>query len=66
MELATNETNNRSLVASLGRGITQSNLLSLLEYKFMLNQEKFQLTSPQGVNLQFGYYCMWNFVIHGA
>ncbi len=39
---------------------------SFLEEKFMLSQKKCQLTSPQGVNIQFGYYYTWNFVIHGA
>jgi hypothetical protein len=52
-----NEIINRYVAASLGRDITQLDVLSLPEWKLMLNQEKCQLNSPQGVNLQFGYYC---------
>jgi hypothetical protein len=66
MKLVVNEAINKSMVVGLGRGITQLNFLSFLEEKLMLNQKKCQSTSPQGVNLQFGYYYTWNFVINGA
>jgi len=61
-----NEAINRSTVVGFGRSITQLNVFFFLEEKLMLSQKKRQLTSPQAVNLQFGYYYTWNFVIHGT
>jgi ribose 5-phosphate isomerase len=40
VKLAMNEAVDRSMVVGLGSGITQLNVFSLLEEKFMLNQEK--------------------------
>ncbi len=54
------------MVVGLGRGITQLDFILFLEEKFMLSQKKCQITSPKRVNLQFGYYYTWNFVIHGT
>jgi hypothetical protein len=61
-----NEVINKSTIVGLGRGITQLDFFSFLEEKFMPSQKKCRLTSPKGVNLQFGYYYTWNFVIHGT
>jgi hypothetical protein len=66
VKLVVNETINKSIDASLGTGISQSNVFSLSKERLMLNQVKCQITSPQGVNLCFGYFCMLNFVIHKA
>lgn len=66
MKLVANEAINRSMVVGLGGGITQSYVFFLLEERFMLSQKKCQLILPYGVHLCFDYYCMQNFVIHGA
>jgi hypothetical protein len=57
MKLVANEAINRSVVVGLGRSITQLDVFSLSEEKFMLSQKKCQLTLLQDVNLCFGYYC---------
>jgi len=56
----------RYVATSLGIGITQLNVLSLLEERVMLNYKKCQITLPQGVNFRFEYYCTQKFVIHGT
>jgi hypothetical protein len=66
VRLAANETINRSVAVTFGGSITQSYVLSLLEERLVLSQEKCQLSLPYGVNLCFDYYCMQNFVICGA
>jgi hypothetical protein len=65
MKLVANEAINRFVVVNLGRGITQLNVFTLSEEKFMLNQNKCQLTLLQGVNLQsvlsyIEFCCLWS------
>jgi hypothetical protein len=60
------DSNDISMVVGLGRWITQLDVLSLSKERFMLNKTKCQITSHQGINFCFGYYCTWNFNIHGA
>ncbi len=66
IKLASNEAIDISMVVGLGRWITQLNVLSLSKKRFMLNMKKCQITSHQGINFCFKYYCTWNFNIHGA
>jgi hypothetical protein len=66
MKLVANESINRFVVIGLTTSITQLNMFSLSKEKFMFSQKKCQLTLLQGVNLHFGYYCTYNFIVHGA
>jgi hypothetical protein len=51
--------------ASLGKSIKHSNVLSIKEEHAMPSQVVCQPTSPYGLNIKFGYFCICNFFIRG-
>jgi hypothetical protein len=52
----------RASITSLGKSIKKSNILSIEKEKKMLVQSMCQPTSPNGLNLRFGNFCMQFFL----
>lgn len=63
---ATNQAIQRVVATGLGKQCETFDVLTLIEKKKMLLQNKCQFTNPCSVNLRFGYFYTCNFAIHGV
>jgi hypothetical protein len=66
VKIAGDEATLRTLNASLGKSIKQSDVLSIKEEHAMPSQAVCQPTSPYGLNIKFVYFCICNFFIRNC